>query len=198
MTLPSAPDKSPIFQRLDQTARHPYTLSEYLRRCAWLIVQATFIRFSPPRAFAWRRWWLRLFGAQLAPTARTGRTTQVFQPWMLTMGRHSHLADRVLAYSAGPITVGDHTIVSQGAYLCAGTHDYTQPNLPLQRPPITIGSGVWICTEAFIGPGVTVGDNSVVGARAVVSKDVPAGVVVAGNPATIIKPRPMPKPPSAP
>jgi putative colanic acid biosynthesis acetyltransferase WcaF len=75
--------------------------------------------------------------------------------------------------------------------VCAGTHDYTKPNLPLERPPIAIGSGVWIAAGAFIGPGVTVGDNTVVGARAVVMSDVEPGVVVAGNPAKVIKQRPM-------
>ncbi|HZK80265.1 MAG TPA: type B chloramphenicol O-acetyltransferase, partial [Humisphaera sp.] len=59
------------------------------------------------------------------------------------------------------------------------------------RPSITIGSGVWICAGAFIGPGVTIGDNSIVGARAVVTRDIPPGMIVAGNPARVIKPRPM-------
>src|SRR5204863_7653015 len=87
------------------------------------------------------------------------------------------------------VSIADHSVISQDAYLCAGTHDYTQPTLPLLRPPITIGHGVWIAAGAFIGPDVTIGDNSVVGARAVVMKDVPPGVVVAGNPARVIKQR---------
>src|SRR6185437_3157980 len=59
------------------------------------------------------------------------------------------------------------------------------------RPPIRIGGGVWVCADAFIGPGVSIGDNSVVGARAVVTHDVPNDVIVAGNPAKVIKPRVM-------
>jgi putative colanic acid biosynthesis acetyltransferase WcaF len=89
------------------------------------------------------------------------------------------------------VTIGNHSVISQDAYLCAGTHDYTQPTLPLLREPITIGHGVWIAAGAFIGPTVTVGDNCVVGARAVVMKDVPPGMVVAGNPARVIKQRQM-------
>jgi acetyltransferase-like isoleucine patch superfamily enzyme len=57
------------------------------------------------------------------------------------------------------------------------------------REAITIGDGVWIAAKAFIGPAVTIGDNTVVGACAVVMKDVEANVVVAGNPAKVIKAR---------
>jgi putative colanic acid biosynthesis acetyltransferase WcaF len=75
--------------------------------------------------------------------------------------------------------------------LCAGSHDYTKANLPLLRPEIRIGSGVWVCTQAFVGPGVTIGDNTVVGACAVVMKDLPGGVLAAGNPARVVKARRM-------
>ena len=185
------PSANPIFQRCDRTAAYPYTIGEYGRRLLWEWVQATLIRFSPRRAMGWRRLWLRLFGATVPRSSGVRPTTKVWHPWLLQMGEHSILGDGVEVYNLGQVTLGDHTVVSQGAYLCAGTHDYTRADLPLQRPPITIGSGVWICAQAFIGPGVTVGDNSVVGARAVVVRNVEAGLVVGGNPATVIKPRPM-------
>lgn len=134
---------------------------------------------------------LRKFGATIGPNTFIEPTTKVFHPWLLTIGDWTHIAGGANLYNLGPMSIGDHSVVSQNAFLCAGTHDYTHPNLPLLRPPITIGSGVWIAAEAFVGPGVTVGDNSVVGARAVVTKDVPPGVVVAGNPARVIKQRQM-------
>ena len=69
--------------------------------------------------------------------------------------------------------------------------DATDRTLPLLRPPINIGSGVWIAAGAFICPNVTIGDNALVAARAVVTSDVPAAMIVAGNPARVIKPREM-------
>jgi putative colanic acid biosynthesis acetyltransferase WcaF len=191
MSQDPASPHAPVFQRLDQTARYPYTPGEYARRFAWRAVEATLVRFSLPRCYGWRRFWLRRFGAKLADTSRTRPTTRIFHPWLLTMGEHSALADGVNVYNLGPVTIGRHTVVSQGAELCGGTHDYTQPNLPLKRSPITIGSGVWLCAQAFIAPGVVVGDNAVVGARAVATSDVPGGMVMAGNPAVVVKPRPM-------
>lgn len=111
-------------------------------------------------------------------------------PWLLKVGAYSCLGDGVNVYNLGPVSIGEHTVVSQNVHICAGTHDYTRPALPLLRLPITIGSGVWVCADAFVGPGVTIGDNSVVGARAVVTKDVPPAVVVAGNPARVVRARP--------
>ncbi len=190
-TPPAGQAPQAIFQRLDRTAPFPYRGREYLGRFAWSFVQRIFIRPSPKRFWKWRRFWLRLFGADVHPLSGISPTTQVVHPWLLSMGEYTMLADGVVVYNLGPIRIGRQTVVSQDAYLCAGTHDYTRPELPLLRPPITIGSGVWIAAGAFIGPGVTIGDNSVIGARAVVTRDVPPGVVAAGNPAKVIRSRPM-------
>lgn len=193
---PDSPKTTPIFQRLDRCPRYPYSASEYARRFAWHWVHKCLIRPSPLRAYAWRRFWLARFGASVAAPSAVRPSTSVLHPWLFSLGRYSILGDRVTVYNLGPVAIGDHTVISQDTYLCAGTHDYTQPDMPLQRLPITIGHGVWICAAAFIGPGVTIGDNAVIGARSVVTSDVPPGVVVAGNPAKIIKPRPM-QPPQA-
>jgi putative colanic acid biosynthesis acetyltransferase WcaF len=188
-----APPASAVatFQTLDRTASFPYAPGEYARRALWQVVQALFIRPSPPRAYSWRRWWLRLFGAQMGTSAAIHSTTRIVHPWLLSMGDWSNISHGVIVYNLGPVRLGNHSVISQDAYLCAGTHDYTQPTLPLLRQPITIGNGVWIAAGAFIGPNVTIGDNSVIGARAVVMRDVPAGVLAAGNPCAVIKPRPM-------
>jgi putative colanic acid biosynthesis acetyltransferase WcaF len=181
----------PIFQKLNLTAKRPYTPRVYAGRILWKYFGAPMFRFSLPRAFRYRRWILRRFGAKLARNTYIYPSVDIFHPWWFTVGDHSTIGHEVVIYNLGPVSIGNHTVISQGAYVCAGTHDYTQPNLPLQRPPVNIGNGVWIAAQAFIGPGVTVGDNSVIAARAVVVKDVPSGVVVGGNPAKVIKPRLM-------
>ena len=180
-----------LFQRLDLARAYPYSFKEYLRRFLWSIAQRVMIRMSPGRSFRWRRFWLRRFGADVHPLSGIKPSTRIMHPWLLSMGPYTLLSENVTVYNLGKVTLGAHTIVSQDVYICAGSHDYTDPALPLLRPPIEIGSGVWICAGAFIGPGVRIGDNSVVGARAVVVGDVPAGVVAAGNPARVIKPREM-------
>jgi len=99
------------------------------------------------------------------------------------------VGDRAILYALGPITIGPRATISQGAHLCAGTHDISYPDRPLLKPPITIGADAWIAADAFIGPNVLVGDGAIVGARAVVMKDVPGNTTVVGNPAHPIKKR---------
>ena len=181
-----------VYQRLDQTARAPYPRSWYPRKLAWELVRGTVFRFSPRRLNGLRVWLLRMFGAKIAGTAVVRPSARVWHPWIFSMGEHSCLAEHVLVYNLGPVAIGDHTVVSQHAELCAGTHDYMSRVLPLVRPTITLGNGVWVCAKAFVGPGVVIGDNTIIGACAVVTRSVPEGVIAAGNPARVIRPRPRP------
>ncbi len=119
------------------------------------------------------------------------RSVRIWHPWLLRMDDFSMLGDDVQIYNLGEFSIGRHSIVSQQTYVCAGTHDYTRVELPLVREPVRIGHGVWIAAQAFLGPGVSIADNSVIGARAVVVSDIPTGVVAAGNPARVLGPRVM-------
>lgn len=189
---PPLPPPDRLYQRIDQCAGAPYPLSEYIRRALWELVQATLIRWSPRRAHGWRRFWLRAFGAKLQDTSTTKSTTKIRHPWLLEVGEWSTIAEDVDVYNLGWIRIGNHTTISQRCWLCAGTHDYTRFELPLIRPSIVVGDGVWVCAGAFLGPGVTVGHNAIVGARAVVTKNVAESTIVAGNPAKVVKTRPWP------
>lgn len=170
-----------------------YSRGQLARRLLWGLCQWLF-RCSPRPCFGWRRFLLRCFGANLGRAVNTYPSTRIYFPWNLTAGDWSAIGEDVLIYNLGPITLGRNATVSHRAHLCAGTHDYTQPDLPLLKPPIVIGDQAWICAGAFVGPGVTVGAGAVVGACAVVVKDVSAWTVVAGNPARLVKNRVLKSP----
>lgn len=87
------------------------------------------------------------------------------------------------------IVLGKRVVVSQGAHLCTGTHGYTSSSFPLYAKPINVGADAWICTEAFVGLGVQIGEGAVIGARAVAVRSQPAWMVCGGHPAHPLKPR---------
>ena len=146
-------------------------------------------RFSPRPLFGWRRFLLRLFGARIGRDAHVYPTTRIYIPWNLELGDEASIGEWVLVYNLGLISIGDRATISHRSHLCAGTHDHRDPNLPLLRLPIEIGAQAWVCADAFIGPGRRVGEGAIVGAAAVVVRDVPPWQIVAGNPARFVKPR---------
>ena len=172
----------------DNRRAQKYTRGEQLRRVLWGAGKL-FFRFSPRPCFGWRRFILRCFGAKIGRNVNLYPTTIVYFPWNLAVGDWSAIGEGALIYNLGRVTLGERVTISHRAHLCAGTHDYTQPDLPLIKPPIVIGDQAWICADAFVGPDVTVGAGAVVGARAVVMKNVAPWMVVAGNPAREIKKR---------
>jgi putative colanic acid biosynthesis acetyltransferase WcaF len=165
-----------------------YSRKEALLRIAWGIILPIF-RFSPRPLFGWRSFLLRLFGAKVGHDVHIYNSATIYMPWNLEIGAWSSIGEHAYIYNLGKITIGRKTTISHRAHLCAGTHDYENPSLPLLKPPIVVGDQAWICTDAFIGPGVTIGAGAVVGARAVVVKDVEPWTVVGGNPAEFIKKR---------
>jgi len=165
-----------------------YTRWDMFRRIMWAFGCFLF-RFSPRPLFGWRRFVLRSFGASIGAHVNTYPSTRIYFPWNLTVGDWSAIGEDVLIYNLGPVTLGEKVTISHRAHLCAGTHDYAQPDLPLLKPPIEIKEQAWICADAFVGPGVTVGDGAVVGARAVVVKDVEPWTIVVGNPSRVVKKR---------
>jgi len=161
---------------------------EQLGRVLWVVVWPLF-RLSPRPlwGWAWRRLLLRLFGANVGRDAHVCPGVRIHIPWNLSFGAECTVGDNVILYALGPITIGERATVSQGAHLCAGTHDVDDPARPLLKLPIHIGDDAWVCADAFVGPGVTVERGAVVGARAVVVKDVSEGCVVVGNPMRIVR-----------
>lgn len=187
MTMPS-PKNSPDDWVARNRSERKWTRREQFGRLAWALVRVIF-RLSPRPLWGVRRVLLRLFGARIGRDVHVFPTVRISIPWNLTIADGTAVGDRATLYALGPISIGARVTISQGAHLCAGSHDYAAPARPLLKPPIEVRDDAWICAEAFIGPGVTIGARAVVGARAVAMKDVAEGGVVAGNPARLISTR---------
>lgn len=110
-------------------------------------------------------------------------------PWNLVMEDYSCLASGVDCYNAAKITIKAYAIVSQRSYLCTASHNISSSRHEQIEKPIVIEEMAWVAAEAFVGPGVTIGEGAVVGARGVVFKNIEPWTVVGGNPAIFIKNR---------
>jgi putative colanic acid biosynthesis acetyltransferase WcaF len=170
-------------------AARKYSCQEQFQRVAWAFGR-WLVHLSPHPCHGWRRGVLRLFGAKVGYQARVAASAHVFMPWNLEIGEWAAIGPDVLVYNLGKVRIGARATISYRSHICAGTHDFTDPAIPLLKPPVTVGDDAWIGTEAFIGPDVTIGAGAMVAARAVVVKDVEPNTLVGGHPARVIGSRP--------
>jgi len=160
-----------------------------LARALWGVVWTLTCRLSPRPFHAWRRFWLRLFGAKVADGTAIYPSARIWAPWNLEMGPRAGIADGAEIYNVDRIVLDEEAIVSQFAFLCTASHDITDPGRRLITAPIRVKRQAWICAAAYVGMGVTIEEGAVVAARAVVVKDVAPWAVVGGNPARFLKAR---------
>jgi putative colanic acid biosynthesis acetyltransferase WcaF len=176
--------------RLDLSIhRSQWSLREKVRRAIWIMAWTTFGRWGPRFLSPVRVALLRHFGAHIGSGCMICGRVKVLMPWNLELGDHSVLAERVDVYNFGMVRIGRQSCISQGVWLCTGTHDVRQADFALRWLPITIGDSAWIGGEALVLPGAIIGDGTVVGARAVVSGELDAWTIYAGNPARNLGPR---------
>ncbi len=118
--------------------------------------------------------------------SRVGTPLTAVRPHMVKIGRNAVVMPGCLMMSAGGITIDDGAMIAANVQLISNNHDLYERQV-ITCKPVHIGKNAWIGAGATILPGVTVGDNAVVGAASVVTKDVAPDTIVAGNPARFIK-----------
>ena len=191
-------DAASTAAQLQARRRSPYSVREKAARLLWGVTQATLFRCSFHNWYGVRRALLRAFGAKLHDTANLRRTVLIECPWNLSVGAESSVGDRAVLYCLGPVSIGARVTVSQGAHLCAGSHDSRKATMPLLRPPIDVEDDVWIAADAFVGPRVRVKQGAILGARAVALSDLEPWSIYLGNPAVRVRAREFEhKPPMA-
>lgn len=164
-----------------------------LKRVVWNVTSALLFRpFITPVFRKWRLQLLRMFVAEVQWDANVYASVKVWAPWMLRMGHRACLGPEVICYNQDFVVLEDDAIVLQYSYLCTAGHDIDHANTAdsgLITAPIVLRRGAWIGSRAFIGMGVEIGENAVVGATASVYKSVEPWTVVGGNPCKIIRMR---------
>ncbi|MFH5805127.1 WcaF family extracellular polysaccharide biosynthesis acetyltransferase [Alienimonas sp. DA493] len=149
-----------------------------------LVVDSAWFPFYRPKSRI-----LRAFGAKIGAGLVMKPNVRIKDPRNLVVGDHCWVGEGVWIDNLAPVRLGHNVCLSQGAYLCTGGHDHTRPSFDLFVEPITIEDQAWVGAKAVLLPGVTIGAGAVVAAGSVVTKDVPPGMIVGGNPAGVLKPR---------
>lgn len=167
----------------------PWSLRQRLVLLAWHATWRLTCAWTPKPCNPWRLLVLRCFGAEIHGVPFVHQRARIAQPRNLVLHHRACLGDGAVAYSLGKIVLHEGATIAQEAYLCTGTHDFAQAHLPLQTAPIVVERDAFVGARAFVLPGVMLGARCVVGAMAVVKRDVPADTIVAGNPARFVRTR---------
>ncbi len=167
-----------------------YTIGNKLRRLFWnCCCLLLFYPFNTPIFKTWRVLVLRLFGAKIGANSIVHSSCKIWAPWNLEIGNHTCIGPNSIIYNPGKIILGNKVAISQYAYLCTATHDYTSSKHTLYWKEIKIDDYAWVAARAFVSPGVRIGTYAIVGACSVLTKDAEPWGIYAGNPAKFIKKR---------
>ena len=170
-----------------------FSIANRLMRVVWSVAYLILFKYSPRPLHGWRSFLLKCFGAKVGKGVHVYPGVKIWAPWNLILDDECGIASGVELYSQGLIKVGKRAVISQGSYICTGTHDYNDKGFPLYTMPITIGDYAWVAAGAFVHPGVTIGKGAVIGARSVVTKNMPEWTVCAGFPCKVLKERVLQK-----
>lgn len=133
-----------------------------------------------------KRGLINTFGGDCAKGAVIYSSAKIFNPRNLIMRSNSTIGPNSIIYNVDRISIGEGTIISQYAHLNTAGHDFRKDDFPLIHAPIDIGTNCWVATEAYLGMGVRLGDEVIVGARSSVFKSIEKPGVYIGSPAKII------------
>lgn len=156
-------------------------------RVAWFVLGLPLLRCPLIPSTAFRRFLLGAFGAEIGQGVVMQQPFRVKYPWNLRTGNHCWFGEDCWIDNLVPVTIGNNVCISQGAYLCTGNHDWSDPAFPLVVRSIRLDDGAWVGARSSIGPGVVVGECAVVGLGAIVHKSVPPFEIHAGNPARFVR-----------
>jgi len=161
----------------------------WIVRLAWFLFGLPLLRCSLIPSSAFRCFLLRAFGAEIGHGTVMQQHFRVKYPWNLRVGDNCWFGEECWIDNLAPVTVGNNVCISQGAYLCTGNHDWSDPAFALIVRPIRLEDGAWVGARSSLAPGVVIGECAIVGLGAVVSKSIPPYEIHAGNPARFVRVR---------
>ena len=158
-------------------------------RALWFFVGLPVLRANYNPFSGLKRRLLQVFGASIGSGAVIKPGVRIKNPWLLKAGRNCWFGEDCWIDNLAPVALGDNVCISQGAYLCTGNHDWSDPAFGYRLGPILLESGSWVGARALVGPGVTLGRSAVLTAGSVAYRSIPAEEIHSGSPAYFTKTR---------
>lgn len=160
-----------------------------VKRTLWYFTNALFFLnplfpFRTPKPML-----LRLFGARVGKGVVIHPGVNIKFPWKLSIGDHSWIGQRAWLDNLDNLTIGSNVVISQGAMIIQGSHDYKKIDYPTYTRPVVLEDGSWVGAGAIVTLGVTMKSHSVLAAGSMASKDLEPYTVYQGNPAVAVRER---------
>jgi putative colanic acid biosynthesis acetyltransferase WcaF len=156
-------------------------------RALWLVVEALVFANPIVTSYGVKRVVLRVFGARVSRSVIIKPGVRVKYPWRLRLGANCWIGERAWIDNMEDVWIGDNVVISQGAYICTGNHDWSDPGMGLTPQPVTIEDGAWVGAFARVAPGRRIGEESILVLGAVALEDTEPLGIYAGNPASLIR-----------
>ena len=157
-----------------------FTLLIRMRLSVWFPTQHLLLK-SPFFPSILRPPLLRIFGSSVGRRVIIRRGVRIHFPWNLEIGDGCWIGEEVWFMNHEKVKIGSNVCISQRSIICSGGHDYRSASLEYAHKPIEIKDGAWICLDATVLPGVTIGECSVVSAGEVVRKSLPDYSMLVGG-----------------
>ena len=164
-----------------------FTFSRKCRLAIWYLAQHLIFKL-PLFPSPLRPGFLRFFGAKIGRRVIIRRGVRIHFPWNLEIGDDCWVGEEVWFINHEKVTIGSNVCISQRSIICSGGHDYRSASLEYAHKPIEIKDGAWVCLDAKVLPGVTIGECSVISAGEVVRKSVPDYSMLVGGQIRTIEP----------
>ena len=160
-----------------------------VKRTVWYFVNALFFinpcfPFRSPKPYL-----LRWFGAKVGRGVVIHPGVNIKFPWKLRIGDHVWIGQRAWLDNIDQLTIGDNVVISQGAMIIQGSHDYKRVDYPTLHKPVVLEEGSWVGAGAMVMLGVTLRSHAVLGAGSVATKDLEPYTIYRGNPALPVRER---------
>lgn len=154
-----------------------------LKRILWYFINAIFFINPINPISSIKIFFLRLFGAKVGKGVNIKPAVNIKYPWLLEIGDYVWIGEKVWIDNLTKTIIGNHVVLSQGAMLLTGSHNYKSTTFDLMVGEIVLKEGVWIGAQAVVCPGVRCESHCVLAVGSVATSNLKAYTIYQGNPA---------------